>query len=82
MVVRDTAIPTVRSQVRTNLISGPEVLAGTGNSICPVPWLVSNSDLRKLKLRFPSWKLPKFHPTILDQIAESWMARRTLRGNP
>ncbi len=40
------------------------------------------SDLRKLSAHFPNWRITKSLPTILEEIAESWMARLALRGNP
>jgi CDP-paratose 2-epimerase len=40
------------------------------------------SDLRKLKSHFPSWGITKSLPTILQEIAGSWMARLALQGDP
>jgi CDP-paratose 2-epimerase len=40
------------------------------------------SDLRKLSAHFPNWRITKSLPTILEEIAESWMARLALRGDP
>jgi CDP-paratose 2-epimerase len=33
------------------------------------------SDLRKLKSDFPQWKITKPLPTILEEIAKSWVTR-------
>jgi CDP-paratose 2-epimerase len=40
------------------------------------------SDLRKLSAHFRHWRITKSLPTILEEIAESWMARLALRGDP
>jgi CDP-paratose 2-epimerase len=40
------------------------------------------SDLSKLKSHFPSWRITKSLTTILQEIAESWMARFALRLSP
>jgi CDP-paratose 2-epimerase len=38
------------------------------------------SDLRKLKSHFPGWRITKSVPTILEEIAESWMERLARTG--